>query len=296
MKVEVPKGKYVIAVSGGVDSIALLDLTSKLNGLELVVAHFNHGIRPDSDEDEEFVIQATKRYGLPIEVGRGHLGANTSEEKAREARYQFLKEVQRQYNADAIMTAHHQDDLIETAILNLLRGTGRRGLSAISDNPAILRPLLHLPKKEILKYAGSHNLKWREDSSNQDIQYLRNYIRHQIVPKLDKRQRQELLSHLDNLGQTNKILNQEIANLSQKIGNKHTINRTKFISLPAEVGNEVLAHILREAGIRQFDKKTIERLAAVIKTSRPGTRADVINGAFLEMTASGALLRTSVRS
>src|SRR3989338_6989044 len=106
--------------------------------------------------------KTAQKYGLPFEVGHGRLGKAASEETARQARYEFLDKVKRKYKADAIITAHHQDDLIETAFLNILRGTGRKGLSSIV-NPKIRRPILNVPKAEILAYAKQHHLKWYED-------------------------------------------------------------------------------------------------------------------------------------
>jgi tRNA(Ile)-lysidine synthase len=141
MKIKIPKGKYVVAVSGGVDSMVLLDLLSRKPGIELVVAHFNHGIRPDANKDEELAVTRSEQLNLPIEVGYGHLGAKCSEEHARKARYAFLQKISLLHNADKIITAHHQDDLIETALINTIRGTGRKGFVSISNNEKVLRPL-----------------------------------------------------------------------------------------------------------------------------------------------------------
>jgi tRNA(Ile)-lysidine synthetase-like protein len=132
MKIQLPKGRYVVAVSGGVDSVVLLDALSKLPNLELVVAHLDHGIREDSIEDRRFVASLAASYGLVFEYGEGRLGSGASEATAREARYNFLRGVKMKHDAKAIITAHHQDDLIETAILNMLRGTGRKGLTSLS--------------------------------------------------------------------------------------------------------------------------------------------------------------------
>jgi tRNA(Ile)-lysidine synthase len=147
MEIVVPKGRYVVAVSGGVDSVVLLDLLTKTNN-QLTVAHFNHGIRQDSAKEEALVKQLAKRYGLEIKIGNGKLGLEASEETARKARYDFLESVRQKHQADAIITAHHQDDLIETALINLLRGTGPHGLIAIAKNPNILRPLLNCNGKK----------------------------------------------------------------------------------------------------------------------------------------------------
>src|SRR5437868_2321087 len=149
MRADIVPGRYVLAVSGGVDSMVLLDLLAKQTELELIVAHFNHGIRPDSAKDEELVAKVAKRLKRSFEAGQGKLSGHTSEEKARDARYKFLKAVTSKYSAVAIVTAHHQDDMIETVILNLLRGTGYRGFTAISNNDEVIRPLLGYAKKEI---------------------------------------------------------------------------------------------------------------------------------------------------
>src|SRR5260221_102633 len=128
MELNVNPGKYIVAVSGGVDSMALLDMLVVLPGLELVVAHFERGIRADSDQDRQLVAATAARYGLPFVFMRGNLGAGVSEAAARTARYAFLGRVRGAHNAGAIITAHHQDDVIETALINLVRGTGSRGL------------------------------------------------------------------------------------------------------------------------------------------------------------------------
>lgn len=276
MKTKLAPGKYVVAVSGGVDSMALLDLLIKQSTLgssplELVVAHFNHGIRADSDVDERLVRTVANKRGLMFELGYGHLGAGASEAKARTARYTFLGKVRQKHRALTIITAHHQDDLIETVILNILRGTGRRGVSAISGNPDVARPLLGYSKKQIKNYATKNKLKWHEDISNQDQRYLRNYVRLQLVPRLTSESRQQLLQNADNVAKTGIKIDNLIATLSHTISDKNIINRYKFTMLPTEIGQEVLMIWLRQAGFKQVDKKTIEKLNTTIKTARPTT-------------------------
>ena len=133
--------RYVVAVSGGVDSVVLLDMVAQeVAPQRLIVAHFDHGIRPESADDAAFVKSLAKQYGLTFETKREELGANASEELAREHRYAFLRDVAKRYSA-TIMTAHHADDIIETIAINMTRGTGWRGL-AVLDSPGIERPLL----------------------------------------------------------------------------------------------------------------------------------------------------------
>ncbi|MBX4191069.1 tRNA lysidine(34) synthetase TilS [Candidatus Saccharibacteria bacterium] len=271
MKVEVKPGKYVLAVSGGVDSMVLLDLLAKKPGIELVVAHFNHGIRPESVEDEELVRQKAKELGLAFEVGYGRLGGGASEEAARKARYKFLNDVQQKHQTQAIITAHHQDDLIETAIINMLRGTGRRGLVAILSNQKITRPLLGHSKKGIVNYAKQQGLEWHEDQTNRDDSYLRNYIRSHLMPDLTKRQRENILQNIDKVAKTDIEIDDQIAKLSQLIYTHNQIDRQSFSSLPVHLGEELVLYWLRQLKVFNFDKKTINRLSLAIKTSRPNT-------------------------
>lgn len=172
--------RYIVAVSGGVDSVVLLDMMAKQHSSDqLVVAHFDHGIRPDSAEDALFVAGLAEKYGLPFETKREELGATASEELARHYRYAFLRQVAKKHKA-IVVTAHHGDDVVETIAINLTRGTGWRGL-AVLDSPDIERPLLRLRKVELIAYAKQHDLAWREDSTNTDTKYLRNDIRKKLA-------------------------------------------------------------------------------------------------------------------
>jgi len=300
MKPKMPAGRYVVAVSGGVDSMTLLHMLVQKrhrktkNNVQLVVAHFNHGIREGSAKDEKLVAGVARKHNLPLEIERAKLGKNASEEKARVARYKFLYKVKTKHGARAIITAHHQDDLIETAFINLLRGTGRRGLTALAQNPDVIRPLLDTPKKELIKYAKAHKLEWLEDKTNKDPAYLRNYIRLKLISKLTQSQREQLVANIQRLNRINPLLDHEIAILSQSIGQNGQIDRQRFINLPTEIAAEVLAFKLRQAQIRQFDKKMLERLSIAIKTAKAGTKHDVIKGVKMEISREFALLMTGV--
>ena len=148
MKAELKPGKYVLAVSGGVDSIVLLDLLAKeIERDNLVVAHFDHGIRQGSATNREFVEGLAKNYGLEFFYEEGELGAKASEALARTKRYEFLNKIKKQTESDAIITAHHQDDVLETIIINLLRGTGRKGLSSLKNHPELVRHCSPIPNR-----------------------------------------------------------------------------------------------------------------------------------------------------
>lgn len=273
MKIEITPGSYVVAVSGGVDSTVLLDLLRLQPGVRLTVAHFDHGIRDDSAVDKELVAEHARRYRLPFVYDAGRLGPGASEAEAREARYAFLRKAQAACGADAIITAHHQDDVLETAIINLLRGTGRKGLSSLTSGEGIIRPLLDVPKSEIIDYARRHGLKWREDATNTDTGYLRNRIRHEILPSWSEADKRRLLALTRHMDEVNRELDELLAPAAQ--GN---LSREWFIMLPHGIAREVVASWLRGQGVREFDRRTLERLVVAGKVAEPGKAIDIVKG------------------
>ncbi len=273
----------MVAVSGGVDSMVLLDVLRSQPGMELVVAHFEHGIREDSDQDRQLVEATAKQYELPFVCEHGRLGAHPSEAAARDARYAFLRRVARDVQAAAIVTAHHQDDLLETAVLNLVRGTGRKGLSSLASGGDIQRPLLQTSKAAIKQYALQHAIAWHEDSTNRDDTYARNYIRHTILPRLGQEGRAQLLAHLQKAADTNPVIDELLMADLSRHHSDDGIDRAWFIMLPYDVSCEVMAAWLRSHGVREFNRKGIERLVVVSKVSQPGKQFDVNAGYLLKV-------------
>jgi tRNA(Ile)-lysidine synthase len=286
-------GKYVIAVSGGVDSMALLHLLQAQPDVQLMVAHFDHGIRPDSAIDRQLVQATAKRQGLPFFYEEGKLGPSTSEAKAREARYSFLREVQHDHKADKIITAHHQDDVLETAIINLLRGTGRKGLTSLRTTDDIERPLLQVTKSELVDYANVNQLEWREDSTNQDDAYLRNYVRNQLLPAFDVATRQQFAEMISRSRLTDKEIDTLL--VKYQLLTSQELPRSQFVQLPHAVAREMMAAWLRQHGIRDFDHRTIERLVVAAKTGRPGQLFPVMHGASLEIKRGNLALKLPER-
>ena len=283
MKLDFQSGTYVVAVSGGVDSVVLLDLLfrwkiTKEKPAYLIVAHFDHGIRAESETDRLFVECLAKTYELPFVYASGNLGAGASEEAARVVRYNFLNKVVKDYKARGLFTAHHQDDLIETAMLNTLRGTGRRGLNSLKSSDILLRPLLSTTKADIIKYAIANNLKWHEDSTNNDLKYTRNYIRHRVLPKLASDKRQQLLKHIDKQGQLNDQIDSQVAKLLTKHLVDNRLPRLWFNSLDSRLSREVIIGWMRLNSIFNYDRRTIERLGSSLKVAKPGSLIDIIQG------------------
>lgn len=271
MKQLLNPGKYILAVSGGVDSVILLNMLSILPDVDLVVAHFDHGIRSDSKNDREFVQKLAKQYNLPFEFAEGNLGANASEDEARQARYKFLSQMVKKHVADAIVTAHHQDDVIETIILNIMRGTKRKGLSSLRSTETIVRPLIGMSKQDILDYAKKHDLKWREDSTNQDETILRNWVRKNIVPKLSDEQREQLVKIYESAEGSNS----EIESILASLVDSNKLDKSLLINLEHKEATELVAHWLRENGVREFSSKQIEMIVINAKTLGAGKTSNV---------------------
>ena len=181
--------RVVVAVSGGLDSCVLLHLLrfAAKDRLDVVVAHFDHGMRPKSAGDAAWVWGLCKAWGVPSHVERAEKPPS-SEAAAREARYDFLERVRRSESAKAVLVAHHADDQAETVLHRVLRGTGIAGLAAIprSRAPAVARPLLDFWKDDLRAYAREVKLTWREDTSNAELTYVRNAIRHQLLPDAER--------------------------------------------------------------------------------------------------------------
>jgi tRNA(Ile)-lysidine synthase len=187
----------IVAVSGGVDSVTLLHLLSRIqrkHGLRLIVAHFNHQLRgKESDLDEEFVERLAAKYGYASAIGRDDIAGLSKKRKisiqeaARELRYRFLEGLLEEHDADKIATAHNANDNAETVLLNLCRGTGISGLSGIPvyrPDLHLIRPLLFATRPEIEAYAKRNALKYRTDSSNRKLHYKRNIVRKKVLPLL----------------------------------------------------------------------------------------------------------------
>lgn len=183
--------KLFLAVSGGLDSMVLLHLFQQLP-YEIAVLHCNFQLRGlESFGDQDFIQNYCNENNIPVFVTQFDTEAFAKDYKlstqvaARELRYSWFYELLESENFDYILTAHHADDNLETFIINLSRGTGLEGLIGIpAQNDKIIRPLLPFSREEILKYAKENNIEWREDSSNASNKYLRNKIRHDLVPIL----------------------------------------------------------------------------------------------------------------
>jgi tRNA(Ile)-lysidine synthase len=289
---------YIVAVSGGVDSVVLLHkLVSRLkvaNPSQLtdhdsptyIVAHFDHGIRTDSKNDALLVRELAEKYGLDFELGEGHLNPEVSEADARDARYSFLRSVKQKHKAQKIVTAHHQDDLLETMIINIIRGTGPRGLAPMSGYDDLLRPLLNKKKSELIDYAKAENLNWNEDSTNQDEKYLRNYVRLNIMPKIEPA-REKLLEINKNVENIYNEIDFRIVGMLPK---QNMMIRSKFVSYEYSVQKEFIRAWLVRCGVKDIDSQLINRLVIATKTLPIGKKIDVNGNLWLLSQKQNVLL------
>ncbi|HCQ16906.1 MAG TPA: tRNA lysidine(34) synthetase TilS [Cryomorphaceae bacterium] len=179
---------FLLACSGGLDSVTLLHILVHL-GHKPALAHCNFQLRGDeSDGDEALVKKLAEKHHLPLHTKRFDTqdfatGKGISiQMAARELRYAFFRELMQLHAYQHLLTAHHQDDSLETLLINLGRGTGISGLGISGKNGTVLRPMLRLGRMDLQSYAQRHQLQWREDSSNKKVDYQRNFIRHKVVP------------------------------------------------------------------------------------------------------------------
>jgi len=194
--------QYLVGVSGGRDSVALLHWLVEAGYKRLVACHLNHQLRgTSSDRDARFVEKFVEEYDVDLEMGSVNVKAFAIKQKmsieaaAREARYKFFAQIAKQRRAQTIFLGHHADDLVETFFINLFRGSGASGLGAMREvskrrindvDLTIVRPFLGIWRSEIDEFIAQRRLKFREDESNKDVAALRNRIRHRIIPYLEK--------------------------------------------------------------------------------------------------------------
>lgn len=187
------KESFIVAVSGGPDSLCLLDvlfLLSHKYDFTLHIVHVNYRLRgQDSDKDEECVRKSAVHYRIPLTVIHPPKTTRSNlEEQLRNMRYRLLEQVRVKHSATLIAVAHHEDDQAETLLLRLLRGSGMLGLSAMRPkNGAVVRPLLTTKRSDIIRYMKERHIAYRHDQSNADPMFLRNRIRHSLIPYIEKR-------------------------------------------------------------------------------------------------------------
>ncbi|WP_111706337.1 tRNA lysidine(34) synthetase TilS [Lutibacter citreus] len=219
--------KLLVAISGGIDSVVLTHILQKLD-YNISLAHCNFSLRgKESNKDEVFVKELGDKLEIPthtikFDTDKYALENGISTQMAaRDLRYNWFQKIKDNYSLDYIITAHHKDDIIETFLINLTRGTGLNGLTGIPEiNGDIIRPFLPFDRNDILIHATKNKLKWREDESNSSIKYVRNKIRHKVVPflkEINPNLLDTLNSTLENLRGSQEIINDSISKIREKV-------------------------------------------------------------------------------
>lgn len=276
--------KKILAISGGVDSMCLLRMMK--DDKDAVVAHFNHGTRPSSDDDEAFVKSYAKKYGLPFYAQKAQLGPNVSEADARAARYAFLNDLAKKQGGE-IYTAHHLNDLLETIAINFTRGTGWRGLTPF-NNVAIKHPLLRFTKTEIYRYAAANEIIFRQDPTNNERGYLRNRLRPAIATLIVEQP--DLAEKLNNLYLRQCGLRVEIEKLcSEILPFSRTYKRSWFQDLDDNTAEELLRFCLEQHHI-SVTRPQLQDFLSAIRTYGSGKQFNLPKGQMIRFNKTDFML------
>lgn len=285
-----PNDVFIVCVSGGPDSLCLLDILTVLQKkyrFTLHIAHVNYHLRGEaSDLDEALVKKMAARYNLPFTLfSPKKVPLSASEETLRALRYDFFETLRKKSGAHHIAVAHNQDDQAETLLMRLLRGTGLAGLTAMrAKNNSVIRPLIEMSRADILHYLEERDIAFREDSSNSDPRYFRNRIRHELIPYLQKNfqpQTRKLLA------ETALLLGNDYASLKdssvtlfvkQSTGNIR-LSRAELLALPETRLSYELRSLIRPllAG-KNPDKNIIHEVIKSLKSTKSKTQTVTFKG------------------
>ncbi len=291
--------KVLVGVSGGIDSVVLIDVLFKLKdklGIQLAVAHFNHELRQTAQRDEEFVEKLAEKYGCPLFKGREDVRKLVKkrgmgiEEAARFARYAFFERVASQENFNKVALAHTLSDNVETFFLRVIKGASVDGLKGIPPVRGIyIRPLIEVSRKEIERYAKENHLYFVQDESNEDERFLRNWIRLKLIPLLEERNPslEETVGRIQQaLREVWEYLDGKVEKLSKDIvkteGEAIYFNIERLNDIPKALVKRLLFKILYEnfyAGTPELlSSSHMEAIMAMLGDSRGSKRIDLPKG------------------
>ncbi len=299
--------RILIALSGGADSVALTRALHRLDsaGYAFAVAHLNHRLRgAESDRDERFVRELCDRLQIElfVEFTEALAGSSNLEERARHLRYEFFDRVADRISARYIALAHHADDQAETVMMRLLRGSGAAGLAAMAPiGPGrIVRPLLRLRRDEILAYLRAIGAEYVSDSTNLVPAILRNRVRHELLPMLERAYAPRLRGRLTELAIEMRSLDDYIANearreLNRRLRSDRRFDLAGFAELYPALANAVLREWLRTqtGDLRRVYRTEIERMRQLCTLATPGTIAELSRGWHLRCEYGVAVLEST---
>ena len=269
--------KLILAVSGGVDSMALLAMYAHA---DIIVAHIDHGTRKSSANDADFVRRKCQELGVKFYETKLELGEGVSEELARKKRYEFLKTIQEK-ESGTLCTAHHLDDVLESIAINLIRGTGWRGLTPFYGDE-LVRPFIisKMWKRDVLKFAGEQKICFRQDPTNYETNYLRNRVREKMVV-LDERARVDIIELFEKQNELRGKIEKLVTELAkQTVVGKNFHKKNLFLAADEKVAIEVLREICLMHGYSLTRKQLADFLSA-IKTYAPHKRFNLPKNHFV---------------
>ena len=258
---------FLLAVSGGVDSMVLLEsffeLQNKFSTLHFSVVHIHHHLRKESDEEEEMVRNFCGERNIPLEVFHWEQGIAQTvgiEEKARKFRYQKLEESMNKHKASYVVVAHHADDQVETVLMKLTRGSTLEGIAGMKPirsfgNGYLIRPFLTVDKEELYKYARIHQIPYREDPSNRSLEYTRNRFRQEIIPVL-KQENPKFNQKIQEFTKTLQEQQELILNLAYQWMEQELVelsvgwswNQKTFVKQPVGMQKVILVELSKKLG------------------------------------------------
>lgn len=301
------KSRIIVAVSGGVDSVTLLHLLHNLRqqyGWELAIAHYNHGMRQDATKDALLVGQLAEDYGYPFYLGKYEY-TDFTEATLRKARYDFLETIRKDSGFNLIVTAHHNNDFIETALFNTIRGADREGMVALKPRRGVIvRPLLPFAKAEIILFANLQNLPYREDSTNSDISYSRNFVRNILVPHGSINFRNfyhNINRRLAKITELNRKINAGLDRLAGQVVTYEDVrslqlDRAKFGSLSQPLQTNLFVYLLKRlVPSHKLTKITINKAVKFINNSKSGSRMSLSEGLHLVNTYDTLVITSDLK-
>lgn len=302
--------RVVVAVSGGPDSVALLHLLWRLGdvlGIDLHVAHLDHGLRGlSSREDARYTRRLARRLGLPITVERIQLAAEpkgSSEDSARLARYAFLERAASRVKARRIATGHTADDQAETVLMRIIRGAGSTGLSGIPPiRGRIVRPLIQLRRHQIEEYLRRRRLRPRRDPTNQDLRYLRNRVRRELIPLLQRRYNPNIVETLNRIGRLEREESDYFRRLSEDLlealvkkdsNGKIVLDLSSFAGYFNIGGKFLIRELIRKTkgDLRRIEYEHVNRVFRLARAGPVGSRIHLPDGLVVERVAKGLVFR-----
>ena len=283
--------KIVLGVSGGPDSVCLLDALAKIapkHDLELIIAHVNYGLRgKDGVKDEEFVQELAEKYGLMVYVLKPTLRKNKAENELRNIRYNFFEEVRKENKFDSIAVAHNADDQVETFLMRIIRGSGLQGLTAMKYKSGnLIRPLLGISRQEILGYLHKQNLTYRTDRTNAENLFLRNKIRNKLIPFLEKsfnpNIKKTILNSVAGIAEDYALIQE----LTDKTNRTYRTNGTYFLSVkkllalhPALQRRIILKLIAEEkTDLKDIEASHIEEILKALRSKKSKNQIVLFKG------------------